>query len=189
MTQIEIPLTIGDNYISFPATSTNTINDILTSSGIKANISKFIKWDSIQQKEVPVATDDTEYIEEGRGYYLYITSPGTIIYDGTEYSITYDQFISHIVQGWNLLGIGKDTIVPQTWCKIIDPITSLPITILQSGHSYWVNYSDCIQPTSASIGSTSFEAIFIIGTILMTYYYIRELGIIGKPTSTTYKKS
>ena len=73
MTQIEIPLTLGDNFISFPATSTSTINEILTLSGIKANISKFIKWDSIQQKEIPIDIDGIEYIEEVRGYYLHIT--------------------------------------------------------------------------------------------------------------------
>lgn len=177
MVQIEIPLTLGDNYISFRATSSSTIDEILTSSGIKANILKFIKWDSIQQGEVPVNIYGTEYIEEGIGYYLYITSPGTILYEGTEYSITFDQFRSRIVREWNLLGTGKDIIVPQTWCKIIDPVTSLPITALQPNHSYWVYYDDCIQPVIPSIESSSFAAIATIGTILFTFYMLGKFGI------------
>jgi len=177
MTQIEIPLTLGDNFISFRATSTSSINEILTSSGIKGNISKFIKWDSIQQKEVQVAIDGTEYIDEGRGYYIYITAPGTIVYEGTEYSVTFDQFRSRIVQGWNLLGTGKDVIVPQTWCRTIDPITSLPIITLQPNHSYWVYYDDCIQPIASSVGSSSFAAIAALGTILFTFYMLSKFGI------------
>lgn len=173
MTQIEIPLTIGDNYVSFRATSVSSINEILTSSGIKVNISKFIKWDSIQQKEVPVVTDGAEYIEEGRGYYLFITSPGTIIYDGTEYSMTFDQFKSRIVQDWNLLGTGKDIIVPQAWCKIVDPITSLPVTILQPDHSYWVNYDECTKHTT-SAGTT----IGIIASALVIIAILKQFKIL-----------
>lgn len=181
MSQNTILLNIGDNFISFPATSISTINEILTSSGIKGNISKFIKWDSIQQKEVPVAIDGTEYIEEGRGYYLYTTSPGTIIYDGIEYSMTFDQFRSRIVQGWNLLGTGSNTAIPSAWCKITDPITLLPVTILQPNYSYWVHYDECIQPIQPSIGSSSLTAIATIGTILFTYYLLMKFRIIGKP--------
>src|SRR3972149_1417185 len=188
-TQIEIPLILGDNYISFPARSTSTINEILISSGIKGNMLKFIKWDSVQQKDVPIAIDGTEFIEEGRGYYLYITSPGTIIYDGIEYSMTFDQFRSRIVKEWNLLGTGKDIIIPQNWCRIIDPITSLSVTILQPNHSYWVHYDECIQPTSPGIGSSTLTVIAIIGSVLFTYYLLREFSIIGKPIETTYSKS
>ncbi len=174
MVLTEIPLTIGDNFISFPATSSSTINDILTSSGIKGNILKFIKWDSIQQKEIPIVIDGIEYIEEGRGYYVYVTSPGTIAYDGTEYTTTFDQLKSRIVKGWNLLGVGKDTIIPQTWCKIQDPITLLPVTILQPNHSYWINYDECVQPRGADIGSIlgfTVSSLFLI-------YMLKEFKIL-----------
>ena len=173
MTQIHIPLTLGDNFISFPATSTGTINEILTSSGVKANISKFIKWDSIQQKEISIDIDGIEYIEEGRGYYLYITSPGTIIYEGTEYTITFEQFKSRIVQEWNLLGTGKDIIIPQTWCKIVDPITSLPVTILQPNHSYWINYDECTKPTTSAV-----VTIGIIASVLVTISILKQFKIL-----------
>jgi hypothetical protein len=173
MTQIDIPLTTGDNFISFRATSTSTIHEILTSSGIEANISKFIKWDSIQQKEIPVDIDGIEYIEEGRGYYLHITLPGTITYEGTEYTTTFEQFKSRIVQNWNLLGTGKDIIVPQTWCNIVDPITSLPVTILQPDHSYWVNYDECIQPTT----STG-ELVGIVASVLVSIAILKQFKIL-----------
>lgn len=137
MTYIEIPLTSGYNYISFRATSSMTINEILTSSGIKSYTTSFTKWDSVQQIYLNVDINNIEYIEEGRGYCIYITSPGTIAYEGTEYSMIFDQFRSRIVQGWNLLGTGKDVIFPQAWCKIIDPITRLPVTILSPNYSYW----------------------------------------------------
>lgn len=174
MMQIEIPLSSGDNYISFPATSTSTFNDILTSSGIKANILEFTKWDSIQQKELPVDINDAEYIEEGRGYYIYITSPGTIRYDGIEYSMTFDQFKSRIVQHWNLLGTGKDIIVPQAWCKVVDPITLLPVTILQPNRAYWVNYDECMKPDSTNIESIlgfTVSALFLI-------YLLKEFNVL-----------
>lgn len=180
MTQIEIHLTLGDNFISFPATSTSTINEILTSSGIKANIFEFTKWDSIQQKEIPVDIDEIEYIDEGRGYYIYATSPGTIIYNGIEYSLTFEQFKSRIVQGWNLLGTGKDIIVPQTWCKIIDPITLLPVTILQPNHSYWVNYDECAKPEGASAE----YALGMVVSGLFLIYLLREFRVLQKFRNT-----
>ena len=167
MTRVIIKLNIGDNYISFPAKSTNTIGEILSSSGVKGNILKFIKWDSIQQKEVPVYIDGAEYIEEGRGYYLYATYPGNITYDGTEYSITFDQFRLRIVKGWNLLGVGKDAIVPQFWCKILDPITNTPVSILEPTKSYMVNYDECIPPSGASTESAVGLAVSIFFLIYM----------------------
>ena len=177
MTHIEIPLVLGDNYISFRATSINTINEILTTSGIKGDILKFIKWDPIQQKEIPIAVDGTEYIQEGRGYYLFVSSPGIISYEGTEYSLTFDQFTSRIVKEWNLLGTGKDMIVTQSWCKIMDPVTLLPVTILQPDHSYWVNYDECMK---TSIGSSALTALAAVGTVLFAYYMLNKFGYIGK---------
>lgn len=173
MTQIEISLTLGDNYISFPATSTSTIHEILTLYGIKANILEFTKWDSIQQKEIPVDIDGIEYIAEGIGYYIFATSPGTITYDGTEYTITFDTFKSRIVKDWNLLGTGKDIIVPTSWCKIIDPITLFPVTVLQPNRAYWVNHSECVQPSGASIEST----LGFVVSGLFLIYLLREFKI------------
>jgi hypothetical protein len=173
MTHIEIPLVLGYNFISFRATSSMTINEILTSSGIKSNISIFTKWDAIQPAYIQVDIDGTEYIEEGRGYCIYITSPGTIAYEGIEYTMTFDQFKSHIIQGWNLLGTGKYVIFPQAWCKIIDPITRLPVTILSPNYSYWVHYGDCIKPTM-SYGTS----IAIIASSLVAFAILKQFKVI-----------
>ena len=181
MTYIEIPLTPGYNYISFRATSSMTINEILISSGIKSNISIFTKWDSVQQTYLNVDINNIEYIEEGRGYCIYITSPGTIAYEGTEYSMTFDQFKSRIVQGWNLLGTGKDIIVLQAWCRVIDPLTGLPVIILLPNYSYWVHYGDCIQPSSTSFGSAlgfTVSALFLI-------YMLKEFKVFQTPNVPT----
>lgn len=178
MTQIEIPLPLKDNYISFPATSTDTLRDILISSGVKDNVSYFAKWDSIQNNfvDVDIGTSGTEQIEEGRGYLLRITSPGTIIYEGIEYSMTFDQFKSRIVTEWNLLGVGNNTIVPKSWCRILDPSTGqspLPVTILEPKHAYWSYGNECIQP-----GSNIVTIIGITASSLIIYSLLKQFKVI-----------
>lgn len=189
MTIITIPLVQGLNCISFPASSVYNFRTIFTNSGIINDIDTFSRYDPILNNYVLINLD-LGYIDQGKGYILSIisASPAPITYDGIEYTITFDQFKSRIVEGWNLLGIGKDAIVPQTWCKILDPITLAPVTILEPKRSYLVNYDECLQPVSHSIGSSSMTAIIAIGAILSTYYLLREFRIIGKPIETTYQK-
>src|SRR3990167_8117051 len=104
----EIILTEGYNFISFPSASANTFGDILTPSTIKDKITKFVKFHPILG-EIPIT--DSDYIEEGIGYRLYITMPGSIIYDSIgDYYITFDQLKSRILKGWNLLATGNNTI-------------------------------------------------------------------------------
>lgn len=188
-TPTTIPLIQGQNYISFPASSVYNFRTIFTDSGIINDIGTdafqnkmFYRYDPILNNYILVDLD-LGHIEQGKGYYLYVTSlsPGAIVYDNViEYVVTFDQFKSRIVKGWNLLGVGKDSIVPQTWCKILDPTTMTPVTILETKRSYLVNYDECIQPDVPSVGSSSFAAIAAIGTILFAYYMLTKLGIVGK---------
>jgi len=54
---IQISLNEGDNFISFPANSADNFGTILTGSGIKDNILKFVKYHPILG-EIPI--DDSE---------------------------------------------------------------------------------------------------------------------------------
>jgi hypothetical protein len=191
MTSIAIQLVQGPNYISFPASSLNTFRTIFTDSGTIDDIDidssgnkMFYRFDPILNNYVLINVD-MGHIEEGKGYYLYIKSisPHNIAYEGIEYTVTFDQFKSRIIKGWNLLGVGKDAIIPQYWCTILDPITNNIVTILEPTKSYMVNYDECVQPDTPSIGSASMGAIIAIGTILGTYYLLRRFSIIGKPLS------
>jgi len=149
MTLTTISLNTGPNYISFPATSTDNFGTIL--SGIsniietRDNIRLFYKYDPILLRDWTVVSD-FEFIEQGRGYYISVTSPGNITYEGAEYTITFDQLRSRLLKGWNLVGTGSNTLSIPNWCRTIDPVTTLPIIQLEPTRSYWVDYDDCIQP-------------------------------------------
>lgn len=146
-----IPIRMGDNYISFPATSYYNFSYILTNSGLINNTLKFTRWDSILQKDEAIDYI-YDYIEKGTGYHLFSTIDGNIIYDdGIEYTLTFDQLKSKLLPGWNLIGTGSNTIYQPHWCKIIDPMTEFPTTQIEPNKAYWINYYDCIQPTTDPI--------------------------------------
>jgi len=171
---IQISLDEGDNFISFPANSADNFGTILAGSGIKNNILKFIKYHPILG-EIPIT--DSDYIEEGIGYYLYITISGNIIYDSTgEYIVTFESFKSKILKGWNLLATGNNTLILPNWCNVLDANTSLPVTQLDPKKAYWVNYDDCIEPIF-TIGS-AITAITVISTVLFTYWLLKEFKIV-----------
>lgn len=153
MTQITITLNVGINYISFPATSINNFQSIFTSSGILANIISFKRFNAILQQFEPV--DYNEYIIKGAGYYISVSSQSNIIYGGTEYTLSFDELKDSLIQGWNLVGTGTNNIeLPLTilsTCKIIDPITNLQVTLIETKHSYWINYDDCMLTSKSSI--------------------------------------
>ena len=172
----EIVLTEGDNFISFPSTSAYTFGDILTSSMIK-DITKFVKYHPILG-EIPIS--DSDHIEEGIGYYLYITIPGSIIYDSIrDYYITFDQLKSRILKGWNLLAAGNNTITIPSWCNVIEANTGIHTSRLEPMKAYWINYDDCLQPTFNV--ESALYIIGAVGTVLFTMYLLREFRIIGKP--------
>ena len=177
MALITIPLSEGYNYISFPSSSVNTIGDILTSSTIKDNITKFIKYHPILG-EIPIT--DSDYIEEGIGYYLYITISGSMIYDSiTDYQVTFNQLKSRILKGWNLLATGNNILILPSWCNVVEANTGLPATQLEPTKAYWINYDECLQPTFGAESVLYF--IGAVGTVLFTIYLLREFRIIGKP--------
>lgn len=154
MTSITIPLKIGPNYISFPATSTENFGNIL--AGIKDIIEivndtrLFYRYDPILPPYwLPV--DDIDFIEQGRGYYISVTSPGELTYEGVEYYLTIEQLRSRILRGWNLVGTGSNALSMTKWCKVIDPTTGFPIAQLEPTKSYWVDYYDCVEPVTEPI--------------------------------------
>jgi hypothetical protein len=182
MTTITIPLAQGPNYISFPASSINNFRTIFTDSNMINDIGTdtlgnklFHRYDPILNSYVLINID-MGIIEKGQGYYLYIasTSPHNIVYDGIEYILTFDQFKSRIIKGWNLLGVGKDIIVPTSWCKILDPITNTSVTTLEPTKSYMVNYDDCTQPSSTSAS----DMLGLAVSSLMLIYLLKEFKVI-----------
>lgn len=177
MIQITIPLAQGDNFLSFPSSSTNTFGDIFTSSTIKDKITKFVKYHPILGE---ISVSDSDHIEEGIGYHMYITIPGSIIYDSIgDYYITFDQLKSRILKGWNLLATGNNTIILPLWCEVIDANTRLPTTILEPKNAYWINSDACIKPVFNA--GTALTIMSSIGTVLFTIYLLREFRIVGKP--------
>lgn len=179
MTEITIPIILGPNYISFPASSPYNFRTLFTDTGILNNISIDQSQNHMFYRYDPILGDyslidlDFEYIEKGKGYLLFMESPQNIIYDGEEHTITFDQFKSRIIKGWNLLGVGKDVIIPQSYCKILDPLTMFPVTILEPKHSYLVNYDDCLE-SSFSYGTT----IAIVASSLVTLAILRQFKVL-----------
>ncbi len=179
-TSITIQLVQGKNYISFPASSESNFRTIFTDSGMINDIGidtsqnkMFYRYDPISDNYVLIDLD-LEYIEQGKGYYLYISSiqPGDIIYEGTEYTMTFEQFKSQIIEGWNLLGVGKDTIVTQLYCKIYDPKTMIPVIILEPKHSYLVNYDNCMMPTISYGNIIGVTASFLVAVAVLKQFKI-----------------
>lgn len=146
--QISMSLITGRNYISFPATSTDNFGTIFIVSGIKDNIILFQTYDTILGNFTLIS--DFEYIEPGRGYIIDVISPGTITYDGIEYTFSFDQFKSRLVEGWNLVGTPNPMYIPG-WCKILDPITNFPVSKIEPKKSYWANYFNCLEPKTEPI--------------------------------------
>jgi len=171
MTTITIPLQEGVNYISFPATSTSNFLSIFTSSTILNNILNFKRFNPmLQDYEVVLFTD---LIQKGVGYYIDVNIKSNIIYDGIEYTLIFDDIKSSLFRGWNLIGPGNTVIVQPNWCKIVDPVTDIPVTELDPMKAYWVSNDDCVEPT-INIGDT----IVYASSFLFLYWMVKELKII-----------
>ncbi len=179
MTQITIPLVEGDNYISFPATSQDNFETIFTNAGIINNIPEngFMRFNPITQLKESVKY--TEHIQTGVGYDLYFNSsiPTNLTYNGTEYTLSFEELSSSLLPGWNLVGTGSNTIIPQDWCKVLDPYYNA-VTQLQPTNAYWIYKGDCIKPTF-NAGSALY-LIGAVGTVLFTIYLLGKFKIIGK---------
>lgn len=185
MTQVEIPLTEGDNYLAFPATSTlyRNFRELFIDSGMINNVDTLYKYEPMRGENIPVDID-ANYIEEGRGYILRIFSSTTPIpsikYEGIEYTIpmTFDLLRSMLLRGLNLVGIGSTTITLTNWCRAIDGKTWSPVTQLEPKKAYWIYYDECIQPRYGI--ESAITVIGAIGTVLFTYWLLREFKIVGK---------
>jgi len=149
MTVITIHLNAGPNYISFPAVSTENFSMILAGiSGmieVRDGVRLFYKYDPILSPYW-ISVSDFELIEKGRGYYISVITPGDIVYNGVEYTFTFDQLRSRLLREWNLVGAGSNILSIPNWCKIVDPITGFPVTQIEPTKSYWIEYYDCLQP-------------------------------------------
>ncbi len=180
MTEITIPLVEGNNYISFPGTSPDNFETIFTAAGIIDNIPEngFMTFNPITQLTEPVKY--TEHIQKGVGYDLYFSSsvPTDLIYTGTEYTMTFDELNSSLLPGWNLVGVGSNTVIPQDWCKVLDPYRNI-VTILQPTNAYWIYQGDCIKPTFDT--GTALFLVGAVGTVLFTIYLLGKFRIVGKP--------
>lgn len=169
MTQITIPLNIGINYISFPATSIDDFWSIFTKAGIIKNIVIFKRFNSVlQQFEI---VDYTEHIIRGMGYYINVSSKSNISYDGIEYTLLFNELQKMLIQGWNLVGTGINDIEPLNWCKIIDPVTNLQSSLIITKRAYWINFDDCVLTSKASINLW----VGILGLAISILYLIGEV--------------
>lgn len=171
-TTITIPLQEGQNYISFPATSTDNFQTIFTNSGIINNVTAFNRFDAFEQAPVPL--DYSEYIMKGTGYYIEVKSLGTIAYTGTPYILSFNDIQSKLVLGQNLIGPGSDSITPETWCKIIDPTTNLQVSILQPKHAYWILFDNCNLVSTTNVNT--FNAVITgLGLLISAIFLWIEL--------------
>lgn len=172
---VQIQLQEGDNFISFPASYNDSIGALFRACGI-TNVTMF-KFD-FTGNYVQITDFDLEYIEGGRGYLLQTSADTSIFlisYSGEEYIITFDQFMSNLLRGWNLVGTGNNTIILQNWCKVLDPKSLNRVIQLDPKKAYLVNYEDCIKP-EYGIGST-ITVIGAVGTVLFTIYLMREFKL------------
>lgn len=148
---VTIPLSIGENYISFPLRYEYSLMTLFTQSGIADSIAKLEKLDPISGNYISIDIN-FEYTEEGRGYKLTTkadTSILPIVYTGIEYPIhmTFDILRSILLKGWNLIGPGSDIITIPNWCKARDPKTMIPVGQLEPTKAYLMYYDECTVPT------------------------------------------
>lgn len=183
MIQVEIPLTEGDNYISFPATSTlySNFRELFTDSGMIDNVDILYKYDPMLGDTIPLDLD-IYYMEEGKGYILRIKPSDIPIqhirYEGIEYTIpmTFDLLRSMLLRGLNLVGVGSTTITLINWCRAIDGKTRSLVTQLEPKKAYWIYYDECVQPTY-NVKSV-ITVIGAVGTVLFTVWLLKEFKII-----------
>ena len=173
MTTITIPLIQGrTNYISFPATSSDNFETIFTSSGIINDIpeNRFTKFNPRTQSMEPV--NYTNHIEKGVGYEIFVNSPANIIYEGIEFTMTFDEITPRLLPGWNLIGVGTNIMIPLGWCKIFDSDNNV-VTQLYPMRAYWINDDHCTKPTM-SYGTS----IAIIASTLVAFAILKQYKVI-----------
>lgn len=176
-----IPLTKKDNYISFPSTTPLGYNfrTLFTDSGIISDISSFYRYDPIQEGGKWITVDmDSESVEKGKGYLISInTPPSQIVYDGTDYDMTIEGLRSSLLKGGpNLVGTGSNVLTLPNWCRVIDADAETYIITLEPMKAYWIYYDDCVEPVFNM--ESAITVIGTVGTVLFTYWLLREFKII-----------
>ena len=177
MTQVSIPLIKGENWISFPESSTDNLLTIFSKSGLgKVTIYKYDPLKSTGSTEsgfVPI--DLTSYVEMGKGYHVITTNVGTISYMGIPYKqkMTFDRLRSSLMRGYNLVGTDNNIqdISRYDWCRVVDAQTNFSATELTPGKAYWIYYEDCQQP---KLGLDTLTKISILGLAITTYVVFGE---------------
>jgi hypothetical protein len=168
MSQVSIPITIGENWISFPEDSSDNLNTIFTKSGILNSISTVYQYNSITPGyEV---TNLQSLVIEGRSYHIISTGNGTISYMGTPYKkkMTFDEISKSLMRGWNLIGTDNNTIdiSNNSWCKISDAQANFAVTELVPGKAYWIYSDDCKRP---ALGLDTLTKVTIVGVAITAY--------------------
>lgn len=168
MSQISIPITLGENWISFPEDSSDNLSTIFTKSGVGNIITTVYQYNSITSGyEV---TSLQSLVIEGRGYHIISTGNGTISYMGTPYKrkMTFDTISKSLMRGWNLVGTDNDTIdiSNNDWCKITDAQINFAVTELVPGKAYWIFSDDCRQP---KLGLDTLTKVTIVGVAITAY--------------------
>ena len=173
MSQVSIPITQGENWISFPEDSSDNISTIFTKSGIANSITTVYQYNSITSGyEV---TSLQSLVIEGRGYHIISTGNGTISYMGTPYKrkMTFDILNKSLMRGWNLVGTDNNTmdISNYGWCKVTDAQINFVVTELVPGKAYWIFFEDCKMP---SFGIDLQTKLAIVGLSITIYIVFGE---------------
>lgn len=169
MARIEIPLTKGQNWISFPEKSADNLDTIFRHSGIERNIAGMFEYDSISSNFLSVNL--LSNFGEGIGYHIIANESSTIIYDGTpfETKMTFDTLRLLLMRGWNLIGTDDNIINLNdryNWCRVTDPVTNFGVTQLVPKKAYWIYYDDCQPP---KVGLDTLTKVTIIGVAITAY--------------------
>jgi hypothetical protein len=168
MSQVSIPITTGENWISFPEDSSDNLSTIFTKSGIANSISTVYQYNSITSGyEI---TSLQSLVIEGRGYHIIASGNGTISYMGTPYKrkLTFDILSQSLMRGWNLIGTDNNTIdiSNNSWCKVTDAQANFAVTELVPGKAYWIYSEDCNRPM---LGLDMLTKVSIVGVLITGY--------------------
>jgi len=172
MSTINIPLKIGDNYISFPENSSDSFKTIFTNSGIISNIISFSNFDPMTGRFVEV-NPDFEYIQQGRGYLLVMSiDPSlagiSLTYDGIPFptSMNFDVLKGMLFKGYNLVGPDSIIIIPSSWCRVLDASTRMTVTELIPTRAYFIFYDEC----QLSNVATQYNLPLILSFAMVLFY-------------------
>lgn len=173
MSQISIPITIGENWISFPEDTTDNLSTIFTKSGLGSSIITVYQYNSITSGYEIVNLQSL--VIEGRGYHIIASGNGTISYMGTPFvrKMTFDILTSSLMRGWNLIGTDNNTIdiSNYSWCKVSDAQANFTVTELVPGKAYWIFFDDCKK---TMLGLDTLTKATIVGVAITAWVVFQD---------------